>query len=154
MCQVDVGGPELLQIVCGAPNARAGIRVPLATVGAELPAGEDGKPFKIGVGKLRGVESHGMLCSAKELGIADEHGGLLELAEDAPVGLSVRDWLRLDDTDFILKLTPNLAHGLSVFGVARELAALTGTPLKAPPCPPVVPTHADRLPVEVQALGH
>ena len=91
VCQVDAGGAELLQIVCGAPNARVGIRVPLATVGAELPAGEDGKPFKIGVGKLRGVESHGMLCSAKELRIADEHGGLLELADDAPVGVSVRD---------------------------------------------------------------
>ena len=151
VCQVDAGGPELLQIVCGAPNARVGIRVPLATVGAELPPGEGGKPFKIGVGKLRGVESFGMLCSAKELHIADEHGGLLELADDAPVGASVRDWLRLDDTVFTLKLTPNLAHGLSVFGVARELAALTGAPLNAPAFPAVVPAHADRLPVEVQA---
>ena len=165
VCQVDAGGAELLQIVCGAPNARVGIRVPLATVGAELPpaaddakadaktdAKADGKPFKIGVGKLRGVESHGMLCSARELKIADEHGGLLELADDAPVGMSVRDWLRLDDTVFTLKLTPNLAHGLSVFGIAREVAALTGAPLNAPACPPVAPTHADRLPVEVQAL--
>ncbi len=151
VCQVDAGGPELLQIVCGAPNARAGIRVPLATVGAELPPGEDGKPFKIGVGKLRGVESRGMLCSAKELKIADEHGGLLELADDAPVGVSVRDWLKLDDTVFTLKLTPNLAHGLSVFGIARELAALTGAPLNAPAFPPVATAHADRLPVEVQA---
>ena len=92
-----------------------------------------------------------MLCSAKELGIADEHGGLLELADDAPVGVSVRDWLRLDDTLFTLKLTPNLAHGLSVFGVAREVAALTGSPLRSPAFPTVVPTHADRLPVEVQA---
>lgn len=155
VCQVDAGGPELLQIVCGAPNARVGIRVPLATVGAELPPADDtkadAKPFKIGVGKLRGVESRGMLCSAKELKIADEHGGLLELADDAPVGLSVRDWLRLDDTVFTLKLTPNLAHGLSVFGVAREVSALTGAPLNAPAFPPVAPSHADRLPVEVQA---
>ena len=85
VCRVNAGG-EPLQIVCGAPNARVGIKVPLAIVGAELPAGEDGKPFKIGVGQLRGVESRGMLCSARELKIADEHGGLLELAADAPVG--------------------------------------------------------------------
>jgi phenylalanyl-tRNA synthetase beta chain len=155
VCQVDAGGPALLQIVCGAPNARAGIRVPLANVGAELPPADDtkadAKPFKIGLGKLRGVDSHGMLCSAKELHIADEHGGLLELADNAPVGTSVRDWLRLDDTVFTLKLTPNLGHCLSVFGVAREVAALTGAPLKAPTFPAVAPTHADRLPVEVQA---
>ena len=155
VCQVDAGGPELLQIVCGAPNARVGIRVPLATVGAELPpaddAKSDGKPFKIGIGKLRGVESRGMLCSAKELKIADDHGGLLELADDAPVGGSLRDWLNLDDTLFTLKLTPNLAHALSVFGIAREVAALTGAPLHAPAFPPVAPQHVEVLPVDVQA---
>ncbi len=95
VCTVDAGafskdGP--LQIVCGAPNARVGIKVPLATVGAELPPGDDGKPFRIGVGKLRGVESRGMLCSARELKIADDHGGLLELAADAPVGADIRGW--------------------------------------------------------------
>ena len=151
VCQVDAGGPELLQVVCGAPNARAGLLAPLATVGAELPASEDGKLFKIGLGKLRGVQSHGMLCSGKELHIDDEHGGLLELAEGAPVGACLRDWLRLDDTVFTLKLTPNLAHGLSVFGVAREVAALTGAPLMSPSFPPVRPQHQDRLPVAVQA---
>ena len=154
VCQVDAGrhsadGP--LQIVCGAPNARAGIRVPLAIVGAELPPGEDGKPFKIGVGKLRGVESRGMLCSARELKIADDHAGLLELATDAPLGADLRDWLKLDDTLFTLKLTPNLAHGLSVFGIAREVAALTGAPLQTPAIAPVAPTHDQRLPVDVQA---
>ncbi len=154
VCTVDAGvfspnGP--LQIVCGAPNARVGIRVPLAIVGAELPPGADGKPFKIGVGKLRGVESLGMLCSAKELRIADDHGGLLELAADAPVGTNLRDWLKLDDTVFTLKLTPNLAHGLSVFGIAREVAALTGAPLNTPAIQPVKPLHDQRLPVEVQA---
>ena len=154
VCSVDAGaaapdGP--LQIVCGAPNARPGILVPLAMVGAELPAGDDGKPFKIGVGMLRGVESRGMLCSARELKIAEDHGGLLELAADAPLGASVRDWLRLDDTVFTLKLTPNLAHGLSVFGIAREVAALTGAPLCTPVIAPVPPTHDQRLPVEVQA---
>lgn len=83
VCKVDVGAAELLNIVCGAPNARVGIRVPCALVGAELPPGADGKPFVIKVGQLRGVESQGMLCSAKELQLADDHGGLLELAADA-----------------------------------------------------------------------
>lgn len=129
VCQVDVGGPELLNIVCGAPNARVGIRIPCATVGAELPPGPDGKPFRIKVGKLRGVQSFGMLCSAKELGIADDHGGLLELPLDAPLGQNIREYLNLDDTLFTLKLTPNLAHCLSVYGIARELSALTGAPL-------------------------
>jgi phenylalanyl-tRNA synthetase beta chain len=154
VCMVDAGshsaqGP--LQIVCGAPNARAGLRVPLAMVGAELPPGEDGKPFSIGVGRLRGVESRGMLCSARELKIADDHGGLLELAAEAPLGADIRDWLKLDDTVFTLKLTPNLAHGLSVFGIAREVSALTGAPLQSPTIAPVVPAHQDKLPVEVQA---
>jgi len=154
VCTVAAGpfskdGP--LQIVCGAPNARAGIKVPLAVVGAELPPGEDGKPFKIGVGKLRGVESFGMLCSARELKLSEDHGGLLELAADAPVGVNLRDHLKLDDTVFTLKLTPNLAHGLSVFGVAREVAALTGAPLKAPAFPPVLPKTDRTLPVRVDA---
>jgi phenylalanyl-tRNA synthetase beta chain len=158
VCRVDAGAFSLqgpLQIVCGAPNARAGIRVPLALVGAELPPGDDakggGKPFKIGLGKLRGVESQGMLCSARELKIADDHGGLLELAADAPVGADIRDWLALDDTVFTLKLTPNLAHGLSVQGIAREVSALTGTPMTVPPVIPVMPAHDQRLPVDVQA---
>ncbi len=157
VCMVDAGpfSPEgPLQIVCGAPNARVGIRVPLAIVGAELPPAadsKDGKPFKIGVGKLRGVESMGMLCSAKELHIADDHGGLLELPADAPLGVDVREWLALDDTVFTLKLTPNLAHGLSVFGVAREVAALTGAPLLAPRIFPVPQAHDQQLPVDVQA---
>ena len=155
VCQVNVGGPELLQIVCGAPNARAGLRAPLALVGAELPSTDDakadGKPFKIGVGKLRGVESRGMLCSAKELKIAGDHGGLLELPADAPIGANVRDYLKLDDTVFTLKLTPNLAHALSVYGVAREVSALTGAPLKTPSILPVKPLHDQRLPVELLA---
>jgi phenylalanyl-tRNA synthetase beta chain len=154
VCTVNAGkhspnGP--LQIVCGAPNARVGIKVPLAVVGAELPPSDDGKTFKIGVGKLRGVESLGMLCSAKELKIADDHGGLLELAADAPVGADVRDWLKLDDTIFTLKLTPNLAHGLSVFGIAREVSALTGTPLQTPAIATVPVAHQKKLTVEVLA---
>ena len=157
VCTVDAGPHSaggLLQIVCGAPNARVGLRVPLALVGAELPAAADsktGQPLKIGVGKLRGVDSAGMLCSARELGIADEHAGLLELASDAPLGLNVREHLRLDDTVFTLKLTPNLGHCLSVFGIAREVAALTGAALIAPTITAVPPQHAQRLPVDVEA---
>ena len=154
VCSVDAGehskdGP--LQIVCGAPNARAGIKVPLALVGAALPPGDDGKPFEIKVGKLRGVESFGMLCSARELKLSEDHGGLLELDDDAPVGADVREVLKLDDTLFTLKLTPNLAHCLSVYGIARELSALTGAPLLQPAFTPVAPVHADTLPVTVEA---
>ena len=152
VCTVDVGQAELLNIVCGAPNARVGIRVPCALVGAELPPGEDGKPFLIKVGKLRGVESQGMLCSAKELQLADDHGGLLELAADAPLGQNIREHLNLDDTLFTLKLTPNLAHALSVYGVAREVAALTGAPLLTPAIAPVAVTNQDTVPVKISAL--
>ncbi len=152
VCQVDAGqGGAPLQIVCGAPNARAGIRVPCALVGAELPPDESGKPFKIKVGKLRGVESHGMLCSARELGISDEHAGLLELPADAPIGQNVRDCLTLDDALLDIKLTPNLGHALSVHGTARELAALTGTPLTGWDAPPVPANSDERLPVTVEA---
>jgi len=151
VCQVDVGQGSLLNIVCGAPNARVGIKIPCAMVGAELPPGEDGKPFKIKVGKLRGVESQGMLCSAKELQIADDHGGLLELPADAPLGQNIRDYLQLDDTLLTLKLTPNLAHCLSVYGIARELSALTGAPLKPPAYPTIKATHTDTLPVKISA---
>ncbi|MEY3944672.1 MAG: Phenylalanine--tRNA ligase beta subunit [Pseudomonadota bacterium] len=151
VCQVDVGQGSLLNIVCGAPNARVGIRVPCAMVGAELPPGEDGKPFVIKVGKLRGVESQGMLCSSKELKIADDHGGLLELPLDAPLGQDIRQYLNLDDTLLTLKLTPNLAHGLSVYGIAREVSALTGAPLKAPIFPAVATQIADKLAVKVLA---
>jgi len=151
VCQVDVGQGALLNIVCGAPNARVGIRVPCAMVGAQLPPGEDGKPFLIKVGKLRGVESQGMLCSSKELKIADDHGGLLELPADAPLGQDIRQYLNLDDTLMTLKLTPNLAHCLSVYGIAREVSALTGAPLKAPTFLSVAPHITDTLAVQVQA---
>lgn len=151
VCLVDVGQGSLLNIVCGAPNARPGIRVPCALVGAELPPGEDGQAFKIKLGKLRGVESQGMLCSARELHIAEDHGGLFELPADTPIGANIRDVLALDDTLFTLKLTPNLAHALSVYGVARELSALTGAPLKSPVFPPATVTHGERLAVKVEA---
>ncbi|MEN9539451.1 MAG: Phenylalanine--tRNA ligase beta subunit, partial [Pseudomonadota bacterium] len=151
VCQVDAGQGGLLKIVCGAPNARVGIRVPVALVGAQLPPGEDGKPFEIRLGKLRGVESQGMLCSATELKIAEDHSGLYELAADAPIGQDIRSHLKLDDTLFTLKLTPNLGHGLSVYGIAREVAAITGAPLQTPSFPPVAVGTTQKLQVTISA---
>lgn len=151
VCQVDVGADRLLNIVCGAPNARANIKIPCALVGASLPATPDGTPFVIKVGKLRGVESEGMLCSARELGLSEDHGGLLELSDEAPVGQDIRVFLNLDDTLFTLKLTPNLAHCLSVFGVAREVSALTGASLRTPTFTPAKVLHAECLPVTISA---
>ena len=143
-----------MNIVCGAPNVRVGIRVPCALVGAELPPADDkpeSGPFRIKLGKLRGVESQGMLCSARELKLSDEAGGLMVLAADAPIGKNIRDHLLLDDTLFTLKLTPNLGHVLSVFGVAREVAALTGAPLRQPAFAKAAVGLADVLPVTVEA---
>ena len=151
VCKVDAGTGSILQIVCGAPNVRPGIKVPCATVGAELPPGADGKVFKIKLGKLRGVESQGMLCSARELGISEEANGLHILPEDAPLGQNIRDYLKLDDTLFTLKLTPNLAHCLSVQGIAREVSALTGAPLTLPEVAPVKPAIDATIPVKVDA---
>ncbi len=151
VCQVDIGQGDWLNIVCGAPNARVGIKVPVALVGAELPAGDDGQPFLIKVGKLRGVESQGMLCSARELKLSTDHSGLLELDGGALLGQDIREHLSLDDTLFTLKLTPNLAHCLSVFGVAREVAALTGAPLKEPVFGTTELGSTDKLPVKVSA---
>jgi len=151
VCQVDAGTGTVLNIVCGAPNVRAGMLVPCALVGAELPPGEDGKPFAIKLGKLRGVESQGMLCSARELKLSEDHTGLMDLPADAPVGQNIRDYCSLDDRKFTIKLTPNKADCLSVLGVAREVSALTGTPLTVPPCAPVTATMAETLPVKVLA---
>ncbi|WP_103035394.1 phenylalanine--tRNA ligase subunit beta [Castellaniella caeni] len=146
VCQVDDGSGTPLQIVCGAPNAAAGLVVPLARIGAELPGG-----MKIGPVKMRGVESFGMLCSARELGLSQDHAGLLELSAQLVPGTDIRAALRLDDTIFTIKLTPNRADCLSIQGVAREVAALTGCVLQTPPVPEIDVTLQDRLPVNVQA---
>ena len=133
VCKVDAGTGQELQIVCGAPNARAGIKIPCALVGAELPPAEaGGKPFMIKVGKLRGVESQGMLCSGRELGLGEDHEGILELPADAPVGEDIRKYLDLDDQVFVIKLTPNKADCLSLLGMAREVSAITGATLCKP----------------------
>lgn len=145
VCQVDDGSGTLLQIVCGAPNAAQGIKIPVARVGAELPGG-----MKIGPVKMRGVESAGMLCSGRELGLSQDHDGLLVLDADAPVGQSLRELLDLDDQIIELKLTPNRADCLSVLGVAREVAALTGEPLTLPDFTPVPVTIDDRVSVTIK----
>jgi phenylalanyl-tRNA synthetase beta chain len=118
ICSVNDGSPERLQIVCGAPNARPGIKVPLARVGARI-----GPDFIIKQAKLRGAESQGMLCSARELGLSDDHSGLMELPATAELGASFRDWLRLDDHSIEIDLTPNRADCLSIRGLARDVSA-------------------------------
>ena len=135
VCRVDVGEGQPRTIVCGAPNVAVGLIVPCALPGAELPGG-----LTIKIAKVRGVESSGMLCSAKELGIAEDASGLLILPIDAPIGQSIRQYLDLDDRLFTLKLTPNRADCLSLTGVAREVAALTGTPAQFVDVPPVAAT--------------
>lgn len=127
VCKVDAGLGEPLQIVCGAPNARVGIKVPLAMVGAKLPG-----DISIKAAKLRGVESSGMLCSAKELGIDADASGLLELPLDAPVGQPLADYLGLPDASFELKLTPNRPDCLGLVGLAHDVAALFGSAVKVP----------------------
>ena len=131
--QVDTGSGELIQIVCGAPNVAVGVKVPCALSGAVLPG-----DFKIKPTKMRGQQSNGMLCSAKELGLAEDASGLLILPDDAPVGQNIREYLDLDDTIFTLKITPNRADCLSIKGIAREVKALThceATPLSIPKMP-------------------
>lgn len=144
--KVDAGTGELIQIVCGAPNVAPGLRVPCALPGAVLPG-----DFRIKPTKMRGVESNGMLCSGKELGVPDEVDGLLVLPADAPVGQSIREYLQLDDSLFTLKVTPNRADALSMRGIAREVAALTGAPLQAPACQPVAAVCESNLPVHIEA---
>src|SRR5210317_1721851 len=126
ICEVATGS-DTVQIVCGAPNARVGLKAPLAQIGAVLPG-----DFKIKKAKLRGVESQGMLCAQAELGISDENAGLMELPDDAPVGTDLRDYLSLDDVLIEIGLTPNRADCLSIHGIARDVAALNELEICAP----------------------
>jgi phenylalanyl-tRNA synthetase beta chain len=146
VCRVDIGAGQVKQIVCGAPNVAAGQRVPCALPGATLPG-----DFKIKVAKVRGVESSGMLCSAKELGISDDASGLLVLPADAPVGEDLRAYLDLDDRLLTLKLTPNRADCLSLAGVAREVSALTKTPASYPEIKPVPITNPSQRKIVLDA---
>lgn len=145
VCRVN-DGQHILQIVCGAPNAAEGIVVPLAQVGAVLPNGT-----QIGKAKMRGVESFGMLCSSRELGLSQDHAGLMVLDQSVQPGTSLRDALSLDDQIFTLKLTPNRADCLSILGVAREVAALTGAALNLPKLNVVKPSLADAVKVNIKA---
>jgi phenylalanyl-tRNA synthetase beta chain len=149
VCKVSTGS-AIATVVCGAPNVRVGMKAPFARVGALLP-GEHGTPFEIGLARMRGVESAGMLCSARELGLADDHSGLLELPADAAIGRDVREVLALDDHVFTIKLTPNRADCLSVLGVAREVAALTRSALTPPAIKAVPATHQAGYPVRISA---
>ncbi|HEX6592183.1 MAG TPA: phenylalanine--tRNA ligase subunit beta [Moraxellaceae bacterium] len=139
-------GSETLQIVCGAANVRPGLRVPVATVGAELPGG-----LKIKQAKLRGVESSGMLCSEEELGLAATADGLMELPADAPVGQSIREYLQLDDHIIELGITPNRGDCLSLRGLAREAGVLNRLPVRAPQIDAVPAVHDETLAVTLQA---
>jgi phenylalanyl-tRNA synthetase beta chain len=146
VCKVDGGTGEELQIVCGAANVRPGLKVPLATLGAELLG-----DLKIKKSKLRGVESFGMLCSEKELGLAETSNGLMELPDDAPVGKNIREYLQLDDQCIEVDLTPNRSDCLSVAGIARELGVLNQCNVKTPDIKSVISSISDEFKVSVAA---
>ncbi|MBI2383032.1 MAG: phenylalanine--tRNA ligase subunit beta [Gammaproteobacteria bacterium] len=146
VCEVDVGR-ERLQIVCGAANARAGMVAPTARVGAKLPGG-----IEIKAARLRGVDSAGMLCSAKELGLADKSEGLLELDETAAPGTPLAEYLHLKDRVLALEITPNRGDCLSVQGLAREIAALYDRPLKKPAVAPAAVAATESVKVEIEKL--
>jgi len=146
ICLVNVGAEEPIQIVCGASNVREGLKIPAALIGAVLPGN-----FKIKKSKLRGELSFGMLCSEKELGLADEADGLMELATDAPVGANIRDYLALNDQMIEVDLTPNRADCLSVEGIAREVALLNELPFSIVPVQSVAVDHKETIAVRVSA---
>jgi len=145
VCEVSTGSGTV-QIVCGAPNARVGLKAPLAQIGAVLPG-----DFEIKKAKLRGLESQGMLCAEQELGLSDESDGLMELAADAPVGTDIRDYLQLDDKIIEVDLTPNRADCLSVMGIAREVGLLNDMPVKPLSFDKVAASIDDSFPVELVA---
>jgi phenylalanyl-tRNA synthetase beta chain len=145
---VNIGSGEPLQIVCGAPNVRAGMKVPVATIGAVLPG-----DFKIKKGKLRGVESQGMLCGASEIDLEDKIDGLLELPADAPVGTNIREYLNLDDHVIDISITPNRGDCFSIRGVAREIGVINQLPVTAPEIQEVAATIADQKQVVVTTDG-
>lgn len=143
VCRVS-NGQEEFQVVCGAPNVRAGLKIPFAMIGAKLPG-----DFIIKKAKLRGVESQGMLCSASELSVSEDNAGLMELPSDAPVGKDFRDYLGLDDVSIDVDLTPNRGDCLSIAGLAREVGALYGVPVHALDVPLAQVSIEDVRPIEV-----
>ncbi len=148
VCQVADGGEALRTVVCGAPNARVGLKAPLALPGAVLPGG-----LTIRSARLRGVESSGMLCSEPELGLGEDAEGLMSLPADAPTGAALSDYLALDDRILEFDLTPNRADCFSIRGLARELAALTGTELTPPAIGRVGAENDRRVPIELLDAG-
>ncbi|MBI6547865.1 phenylalanine--tRNA ligase subunit beta [Xenorhabdus lircayensis] len=144
--KVNVGGERLLDIVCGAPNCRQGLRVAVATVGAVLPG-----DFKIKAAKLRGEPSEGMLCSFSELGIADDQDGIIELPADAPIGTDLRDYMKLDDSAIEISITPNRADCLGIMGVARDVAVINKLSMSEPKIEAVKPTTDATFPIRVDA---
>ena len=144
--KVDVGDGELRDIVCGAPNCRQGIKVAVAVVGAVLPGN-----FKIKKAKLRGEPSLGMLCSFSELGISDDHDGIIELPDDAPIGMDIREYLSLDDNSIEVDLTPNRADCLGIRGIAREVGVLNNLDVNEPAISPVTPTIDDSVSITLSA---
>ena len=146
VCTVDVTGDENLSIVCGAANVAAGMRVPVACVGAKLPG-----DFKIKKAKLRGVPSFGMICSASELGLAESSDGIMPLPSDAPIGKDIRDYLKLDDQVIEVDLTPDRGDCLSLTGIAREVGVINQCKVTAPEINPVADVIGDAIEVEVTA---
>lgn len=145
---VNIGSGEPLQIVCGAPNVRAGMKAPVATIGAVLPG-----DFKIKKGKLRGVESQGMLCGASEIDLEDKIDGLLELPDDAPVGVNIREYLKLDDNVIDISITPNRGDCFSIRGIAREVAVINQLQMNEPEIKSVDATIADEKKVVINTDG-
>ena len=145
---INIGSGEPLQIVCGAPNVRVGMKVPVATIGAVLPG-----DFKIKKGKLRGVESQGMLCGASEIDLEDKIDGLLELPADAPIGMDIREYLKLDDHVIDISITPNRGDCFSIRGIAREIAVINQLEMNEPEIQPVPATISDEKTLNVSTDG-
>ncbi len=151
VCQVNVGADENIQVLTNVASVTANMRVPVAMIGAALPSESTDKPFKIKKTKLRGVLSQGMFCGADTLGVNDGSDGLLDLPDDAPIGVDIREFMGLDDQIIELDLTPNRADCLSVEGVAREVGVLTKTAVNTPDIPAVEASHDTVFPVEITA---
>src|SRR5581483_7052335 len=145
VCTVDLGDGKPIQVVCGAPNARAGMKGVFAPPGTHIP----GTGLDLKVGKIRGVESHGMLCSARELRLSEDHEGIIELPANAPVGKRFADLLGLDDPVIEINLTPNRPDCAGVHGIARDLAAAGAGKFKDSPIPPVRGTFPCPLQVKL-----
>ncbi|RYY80642.1 MAG: phenylalanine--tRNA ligase subunit beta [Moraxellaceae bacterium] len=150
---VNIGSGEPLQIVCGAPNVAVGLKVPVATIGAILPGGGSGQEFKIKKGKLRGVESHGMLCGASEIDLEDSIDGLLVLPQDAPIGTDIRDYLKLDDRIIEISITPNRGDCFSIKGIARELGVINTLAVTPVAIQAVAATIADKKQIHLHSTG-